>query len=285
LRPGAGDAEIRDAYRRLAKIHHPDRNPDDPRALETFRLITESYSALRSRRPGTSTGRASGAAAGAPRRRTSPRRGSTSPGVTLADVPVGGALWVAAEALLVAPDRRAVLRPSAGGSAFPSAENVIRVERRADGLHVFMPPQPAARWPVSSAADTNGLAVAALWVGDRQDGDHGSAPAARVPLRLIHGTVGEMAAGDSGWTTREALDVDDEGGWTIDLAQPVSWEPHRSMQLRVLRDFDGFRVHSELGAAEWRPASNDVAGRAPVVAAILAGTEYARPAATEPGAR
>lgn len=43
---GASFEEIRSAFRRLALRYHPDKNPNDPTALEKFRLITEAYSVL-----------------------------------------------------------------------------------------------------------------------------------------------------------------------------------------------------------------------------------------------
>jgi molecular chaperone DnaJ len=43
---GAGDAEIKSAYRKLALQHHPDRNPDDPDAEEKFKEASEAYSVL-----------------------------------------------------------------------------------------------------------------------------------------------------------------------------------------------------------------------------------------------
>jgi DnaJ domain len=272
LRPGAGAAEIRDAYRRLAKVHHPDRNPGDPTALATFRRLTDSYAALRDRRSG-GAGPSPLSAAQVTRRRARARRARAAV-ATLADLPVGGALWVAADAVLASPDRVAALRPSAEGSAFPTADEVIRVERRADGHHVFMPPQPSARWAVGPAAETDGLSVAALWVGDRQEGEPGSAPAARLPLRLITGTVGEMAVDDRGWVAHDALAVDAEGAWSLDLAQPVSHEPHRATPLRVLRDADGFRVHSDLPAAEWPAETLADTPRGPVLTAMLAGVPH-----------
>lgn len=51
LVPGATQDEIKSAYRRLAKIHHPDRNPGDPVSEERFKDIAAAYEALR--KPGT----------------------------------------------------------------------------------------------------------------------------------------------------------------------------------------------------------------------------------------
>ena len=42
----ASAREIKKAYRRLARKHHPDRNPDDPGAEERFKKIQEAYSVL-----------------------------------------------------------------------------------------------------------------------------------------------------------------------------------------------------------------------------------------------
>ncbi|MEM9700845.1 MAG: DnaJ C-terminal domain-containing protein [Planctomycetota bacterium] len=42
----ADAAEIRKAYRKLAKENHPDRNQDDPKAAETFKAIGEAYGVL-----------------------------------------------------------------------------------------------------------------------------------------------------------------------------------------------------------------------------------------------
>jgi hypothetical protein len=184
LRPGAGAADIRDAYRRLVKQHHPDRNPGDAAALATFQRLTESYAALRGRLTSPrQPGRGAGSSAPTARRRTTSRGATTA--VFLADLPVGGSLWVAADAVMAGADRAVALRPSTTGSAYPTADEVIRVERRADGHHVFMPPQPLTRWRVGTSAETDGIAVAALWVGDREQSEPGGPAVARLPLRLV----------------------------------------------------------------------------------------------------
>jgi len=40
------EAEIKKSYRRLARSHHPDANPDDPNAEERFKELTEAYEVL-----------------------------------------------------------------------------------------------------------------------------------------------------------------------------------------------------------------------------------------------
>lgn len=45
--PSATEDEIKKAYRRLARKHHPDANPDDPEAEARFKEVTQAYETLR----------------------------------------------------------------------------------------------------------------------------------------------------------------------------------------------------------------------------------------------
>jgi molecular chaperone DnaJ len=46
LSRGASEAEVKKAYRRLAREHHPDANPNDAGAEERFKELTEAYEIL-----------------------------------------------------------------------------------------------------------------------------------------------------------------------------------------------------------------------------------------------
>src|SRR4051812_15945138 len=43
---GASEAEIKKAYRKLAKELHPDKNKDNPKATERFSKVTQAYDIL-----------------------------------------------------------------------------------------------------------------------------------------------------------------------------------------------------------------------------------------------
>ena len=51
----ASDAEIKRAFRRLARQHHPDRNPGDPAAEERFKSIQSAYDSIGSPQNGGNT--------------------------------------------------------------------------------------------------------------------------------------------------------------------------------------------------------------------------------------
>src|SRR5436305_14132483 len=42
----ATQEEIKKQYRKLASKHHPDKNPNDPKAAERFKEISEAYQTL-----------------------------------------------------------------------------------------------------------------------------------------------------------------------------------------------------------------------------------------------
>src|SRR5437667_8727671 len=44
--PKATQEEIKKQYRKLASKHHPDKNPNDPKAAERFKEISEAYQVL-----------------------------------------------------------------------------------------------------------------------------------------------------------------------------------------------------------------------------------------------
>lgn len=46
ITPDATEVAIKKAYRKQAIIHHPDKNPDDPKAHERFQEISEAYQVL-----------------------------------------------------------------------------------------------------------------------------------------------------------------------------------------------------------------------------------------------
>ena len=49
LTVGASVQQIKKRYRELVKRYHPDKNPDNPKAAERFKMIAEAYSVLQNR--------------------------------------------------------------------------------------------------------------------------------------------------------------------------------------------------------------------------------------------
>jgi molecular chaperone DnaJ len=86
----ASQADIKKAYRRLAKQHHPDANPNNPKAAERFKEISEAHSVLsdtekrkqydQMRRLGAFDGAPRGARAGAGARPGGPAPGDFGTG-------------------------------------------------------------------------------------------------------------------------------------------------------------------------------------------------------------
>jgi hypothetical protein len=57
----------------------------------------------------------------------------------------------------------------------------------------------------------------------------------------------------------------------------VGRTPHHATPVRVLRDEDGFRVHSEIPAEEWTPVEAHAEDSAAVLVALLAGVTHPVP--------
>ncbi len=78
---GASEADIKKAYRKLAKQFHPDANPNDPKAAERFKEISEAHTVLADpeQRAKYDRMRKLGAFEGATRRTGARTRGGTAP--------------------------------------------------------------------------------------------------------------------------------------------------------------------------------------------------------------
>ncbi len=82
--PGASDAELRAAYRRLVQLHHPDHNGGSPESERRFEEVQEAYAHVRElRRRGDAAGAprpgAARSTSARPHASSSPRPGATSP--------------------------------------------------------------------------------------------------------------------------------------------------------------------------------------------------------------
>lgn len=60
--PGASDAELRAAYRRLVKLHHPDHNGGSAEAARRFEAVQEAFAEVQRRRARSGPTSASGGA-------------------------------------------------------------------------------------------------------------------------------------------------------------------------------------------------------------------------------
>ena len=115
---GASAEEIRKAFRRLAKKHHPDVNPGDKAAESRFKEANEAHEVLsdRKKREEYDAIRQGGFAGGFPGRRTVRRRGTRSRGVPGRVVRPRGSFR-----RRVSRRRGAVLRTPAGGATSGSS--------------------------------------------------------------------------------------------------------------------------------------------------------------------
>lgn len=93
--------EIKKKYRKLAAKHHPDKNPNDPKAAETFKEISEAYQVLgdaekrkqydQMRRLGAFGGFGGGAGAGGARRPSGgPAGAAGGPNINFEEFDIGG---------------------------------------------------------------------------------------------------------------------------------------------------------------------------------------------------
>jgi hypothetical protein len=90
VRRDAPEAEVRSAYRRQVKLHHPDHNNGSPESAQRFEAVQEAYAEIQRRRAtpgagrhsaagGRGAGRASGPAGGAARDTTPPQHTKFDP--------------------------------------------------------------------------------------------------------------------------------------------------------------------------------------------------------------
>ena len=107
VRPGASSEELHDAYRRLVKLHHPDRNGGSAEATRRFQEIQEAYETVRA----------------SPRRHARPRPATPPPAPD--DPSVASRMEALERELREARDAaREAIRDAAGGGRRPSDEEL-----------------------------------------------------------------------------------------------------------------------------------------------------------------
>ena len=126
--PNASDEEIKQAYRRLAKQYHPDRNPGDPVAAKKMQEINAAYEQIKNPE------------------KARPNPGSQGGYGPYGDDPFGGA-W-----------QRTYGQQNSGDPYLRSAEQYIRFGRYQEALNALSnSSERSARWYYLSAIANDGL--------------------------------------------------------------------------------------------------------------------------------
>ena len=176
--PGASSADVRSAFRRLAKLHHPDVSPDPSSAHRRFLRLAEAYAAITgrgasarhggARRGGASTRAAGGGEQGGSgrRRRGGGHAAAAAPGTAGAGWDFHDWFWGFAAA------RGRGVRCAAGGDgAAPSSPSAAAGPP---------PPTPAAHSELK--AQLAGMRAAAAARGAARAGKEGTAGTAAGPV-------------------------------------------------------------------------------------------------------
>ena len=282
---GAPAADVKAAFRKLALLHHPDRNPGDAGAASRFHRIVESYNAITLAGPAPAqpakavrqgpapVRRAPPPVPRPPQRRAEPAGGPT-PVAALSASEVG---WVAPAAILVSPDRTCYLDPAAMAYPHRSGPAPVRVERRREGYHVTLPREVRHRWTVSPRASAIGLRLATLGIGDTASGAVGRNPL--LPSYLLSGRIATMVEGERGWTVASALVVEPSGRCWIDGNESLSGEPTMTNTVRVECHQAGLYAVAEGAPEAWaRRDLHPTPHHIELVGAVLGGVALHRPA-------
>ena len=126
--PNASDEEIKQAYRRLAKQYHPDRNPGDPVAAKKMQEVNAAYEQIKN-----------------------PEKARPNPGSQGGYGPYGydpfGGAW-----------QRTYQQQSSGDPYLRSAEQYIRFGRYQEALNALSnSTEKTARWYYLSAVANDGM--------------------------------------------------------------------------------------------------------------------------------